>query len=277
MSYLKNLLEEIKEDNTVQLIDTLEEDLQKDVLSSITEINGCLLEHRKHKEYIDVMWDNYRKNTPLDNNREIERFSDSAIHNYVVQITKKVNDLYKMIVENFGLKYVPSVNSTNIFDLIDNHDINYQFESDFLLKQFLSKANVNNFKTITKDAAQNIADDIFYYKNFELKNSKVKLCDFIYMDSYPIGDRVLEWNTYDRKIHPLFKILSYFEYGTLNVNWRLNHYAQKVMDRKFIKDKFDLNMTKIKSIKMFKNGNFLIDFTSPAYAREFVEKFDIKN
>jgi hypothetical protein len=282
MVNLDNLLTELKKDNQVSLFDTLPDDLQENVIELKNHIDYTVMLYHTQKEKNKKFWDEFFKDQDHEHEQTFrkysESFNDSTQSFLFTQIVKSINDLYKEIGNYFNLKNIPSIYQQTLEDSKVKTDKDYHFDLNNLLQQFLNIANVNNFKSIVKDAAKNIAKDIFSsrWDKAELNKNKLKVKNFVTFDNYPLNDRELDYYFYAHKMYPLTKLLSFFEYGTLNVNWRFNYLNQKAIDRYFIKEKIEFDMDKIKSIKMFKNSNILIEFTSSIYATDFVDMFEIE-
>lgn len=126
-----------------------------------------------------------------------------------------------------------------------------------------------------QEIKQQLQKETSYIKT-NVKNNKISLNSFFYIDSFEVkfGKYKLSYNSYDRAFI-LFKALYLFDSGATNLSEELN---EKVKSLRYGKNNnvfttHELNMKKVKSIKLYKNGRVDIEFTSSHYAKEFAKDF----
>ena len=181
-------------------------------------------------------------------------------NNFISRVCYYFINKYNVTIdyESICKKYDTTVTAQNIFDEIIEQLDGFSFieKAQQEIKQQLQKET-----TYSKPVA---------------KGNKLILSNFFYLDQFDLkwGSYKLSYNSYDRA-ETLLKALYLYEY---NITQLTEEAEQLLKTLKYSKndDVFTthaLNMKKIKSIKLYKNGRVDIEFTSSHYAREFAKDF----
>lgn len=191
--------------------------------------------------------------------RKIQERIKELKENFVYQICRYFMNKYNVTIDYKSIynKYDTTVTAQNILDEIVEQLDGFTF---------VEKAQQEIKQQLQKEIT----------KNTEVKDNKLILSNFFYIDSFDLkwGDYKLSYNSYDRA-ETLLKALYLYEY---NITQLTEEAEQLLKTLKYSKndDVFtthELNMKKVKSIKLYKNGRVDIEFTSSHYAREFAKDF----
>lgn len=191
--------------------------------------------------------------------RKIQERIKELKENFVYQICRYFMNKYNVTIDYKSIynKYDTTVTAQNILDEIVEQLDGFTF---------VEKAQQEIKQQLQKEIT----------KNTEVKDNKLILSNFFYLDQFDLkwGDYKLSYNSYDRA-ETLLKALYLYEY---NITQLTEEAEQLLKTLKYSKndDVFtthELNLNKIKSIKLYKNGRVDIEFTSSHYAREFAKDF----
>ncbi|MBE2918337.1 hypothetical protein HPK02_05395 [Anoxybacillus flavithermus] len=190
--------------------------------------------------------------------REMEERTKELKENFIYRICRYFMNKYNVTIDYKTIynKYDTTVTAQNILD-----EIVEQLDG-FTFAEKAQQEIKQQLKEITK--------------NTEVKDNKLILSNFFYIDSFDLkwGSYKLSYNSYGRA-QTLLKALYLYEY---NITQLTEEAEQLLKTLKYSKndDVFtthELNLNKIKSIKLYKNGRVDIEFTSSHYAREFAKDF----
>lgn len=190
---------------------------------------------------------------------------------------RKIQERIKELKENFVYRICRYfMNKYNV--TIDYKSIYNKYDTTVTAQNILDEIveQLDGF-TFAEKAQQEIKQQLKEItKNTEVKDNKLILSNFFYIDSFDLkwGDYKLSYNSYDRA-ETLLKALYLYEY---NITQLTEEAEQLLKTLKYSKndDVFtthELNLNKIKSIKLYKNGRVDIEFTSNYYAKEFAKDF----
>jgi hypothetical protein len=233
----------------------------------------CKDHEMQYKEFITFAnkYMDYLENNKL-NNRYF--YSTSLTENMFNKMRDIKCSFIENIVEYFRKEYKVTLKSETINK---KHDINITY--DMIVSDIIEQLGGYNF---TDKASKEIKDALKSkvkrtYKeepNATVKNNKVILDDFFYIDSF---DK--KWGTCkvsygsDEGFYKLLKAVSHFEQGVFE-----NKYSAlyDTITREKDDDVFkthNLMCIKAESMKVFKNGKVEIIFKTSAYARQFAKEY----
>lgn len=193
-------------------------------------------------EFIGAIYDYFNKKYACNLKINLKRIKSFDAYE------SRVNDSFKK------LKYYEEMNYNDVLDDI----------FDQLNGVSLSDRTKEELKTYWKEKTKQYRHD---YEKLTVKNKKISLNGLVWIES----KNELSYNSRDT-IGKLVDLISYFEYGCIDSEFTskwsfLSKYGSNVID------KFDLNINKILSLKIFKNGRVDIEFSTGIYAMEFVKEF----
>ena len=180
---------------------------------------------------------------------------------YVKSVCSYFSDKHNVTIDDdkISKKYDQNVTYGNIIDEI-----------------FLQLGGFTFEEKAVKELKENIMGLISNkgYKKLSIKNNKVAIIDFFYIDSSDAkyGNIRISWN-YKENFEKLLTAITHFEQGeTSNVYRELLNGINKYKNDELIKE-HELNDIKAKSLKLFKNGKIEILFKSAEYARKFAKEY----
>lgn len=240
--------------------------------------------HFKMKELIeskeDVKYKDFKNTYDSGSDYNLKKLRES---NYTMYIDE-VNEFIVAIYDYFNKKYACNLNiglkRIKGFDAYESRvndsfrklkyyeEMNYNNVLDDIFEQLdgvsLSDRTKEELKTYWKEKTKQYRHD---YEKLTVKNKKISLNGLVWIES----KNELSYSSRET-IEKLVDLISYFEYGCIypefTSKWSfLSKYGSSVVD------KFDLDINKIISLKIFKNGRVDIEFSTGAYTMEFVKEF----
>jgi len=187
-------------------------------------------------------------------------------------ITKMKNQYIKSVCVYFSDKHNVTIDDDKISKKYDQN-VTYDNIIDEI---FLQLGGFTFEEKAVKEIKENIMGLISNkgYKKLSIKNNKVAIIDFFYIDSSDAkyGNIRISWN-YKENFEKLLTAITHFEQGeTSNVYRELLNGINKYKNDELIKE-HELNDIKAKSLKLFKNGKIEILFKSAEYARKFAKEY----
>ncbi|MFI2856833.1 DUF4942 domain-containing protein [Paenibacillus sp. JSM ZJ436] len=194
----------------------------------------------------------------------------------IKQTIKKMKDKFiSAICYYFMNKY----NVTIDYDKIQKkYDIDVTHEN--IIDEIKDQLGGYNFQEKAEQEIKEKLRDAFSWKKPESKGKKIVLDGFLYIDSSwkKWGEERIHYNSTD-KLNQLFKAIQHFEDGSTTLNNSLQNLYTQIAHEKNEKvfGNHELTFTKVKSIKVFKNGKVEIEFTSNQYAEKFNKVYCLSN
>ena len=192
---------------------------------------------------------------------EIDKTINKMKEQYIKSICVYFSDNHNVTIddEKISKKYDQNVTYDNIIDEI------FLQLGGFTFEEKAEKELKDAMKELT--ANRN-------YKKLTIKNNKVSITDFFYIDSFDAkyGNIRINWN-YRENFEKLLTGITHFEQGlTENAYKTLLHNINNLRNDELIKE-HELNDIKAKSLKLFKNGKIEILFKSAQDARKFAKEY----
>ncbi|OAO82615.1 LPD29 domain-containing protein [Anoxybacillus flavithermus] len=214
--------------------------------------------HGQYGDYFDVT-------------EETFSFLRGDVHEIEKRIECLKSDFISKICRYFTKKY----NITIDYESIRNK-YNTLVTSQEIISEIIEQLDGFSFiEKAQQEIKSQLQKETSYIKT-KVKNNKISLNNFFYIDSFEIqfGKYKISYNSYDRAII-LFKALYLFDSGAINLSEELKERVKSLRysENNNVFTTHELNMKKIKSIKLYKNGRVDIEFTSSHYAREFAKDF----
>ncbi|MCY9398072.1 hypothetical protein [Bacillus inaquosorum] len=206
--------------------------------------------YEKEKSYLNE----YRDIDPIEKRlKEIkEQFISNVVHHFSRQYkvtldTADINKKYDLYLTHHDI-------TAEIFEQLGG----FNFEEKAVHELIeASKATIYNFN-----------------KYVSIKKASLSITDFVWWDTWGWDGYRLSWNS--KKESSLFTALSHFENGSvkmLDSLFEMYKEIEKGSNHYDIFSKYELNLEKIKSVKVFKNSKITIEFNDHALAQEFANTY----
>lgn len=265
-------------DDILNLFDTIDLTQEKTLISD------------EEREYINKLEESYRATLSVFENTlqqlqelygqygdyfDVTEETFSFLRGDVHEIEKRIECLKSDFISKICRYFTKKYNIT-----IDIGTIQKKHHTLITAQEIISEIieQLDGFSFIEKaqqEIKQQLQKETTYIK-INVKNNKISLNSFFYIDQFDVqfGKYKLSYNSYDRAII-LFKALYLFDSGATNLSEKLNEKVKSLRygENNNVFTTHELNMKKVKSIKLYKNGRVDIEFTSSHYAREFAKDF----
>jgi len=188
---------------------------------------------------------------------------------------ERINDLKNSFISKVCYYFASKYNVTIDYEFIRN-----KYDTSVTAQEIISEIieQLNGFSFIEKaqqEIKQQFQEQTEYNKP-TVKGNKLTLSSFFGIDQFDIrwGSYKLDYRSYYRA-ETLLKALYLYEYNITQLTEEAETLFKtlKYSKNDDVFTTHELNMKKIKSIKLYKNGRVDIEFTSSHYAREFAKDF----
>jgi hypothetical protein len=210
-----------------------------------------------------------------DDNKTYDSYSFVCRYNDIRNTEERINKLKDNFISKVCYYFINKYNVT-----IDYESICKKYDTTVTTQNILDEIieQLDGFSFIEKaqqEIKQQLQKETTYSKPVA-KGNKLTLSNFFYLDQFDLkwGNYKLSYNSYD-KAQILLKALYLYEYNITQLTGEAEELYKTFRYGKNddVFTTHELNMKKIKSIKLYKNGRVDIEFTSNYYAKEFAKDF----
>jgi hypothetical protein len=195
------------------------------------------------------------------NAKEINEYIIKMKNKFISSVSYYFMNKYNVTIdyEKIQKKFDANVTHENIIDEI-----------------FIELGGFNFTEKAEQEIKDNLKNELRGYKTAKNKNNKLSLENFLYIDSSwkQWGTEKIHYSSED-KLKKLFEALQHFEDQSITMNEKMlvlyNQLARGKNEEVF--EKHEINNTKVKSIRIFKNGKVEIEFTSTQQAMAFTREY----
>ena len=177
------------------------------------------------------------------------------------------------IVQYFVNKYKVTLNDKIIAEKYNYKEITYNTIIEEIFVQlggfnFNEKAENEIKSALIKQMEYDIK-----YDRLKIKNNKITVTDFIYIDSFykRYGNYEISYGC-DEKIEKLLQAMSYFLFKDTQCLGNLYNTITRERNDDVFKT-HDISLNGILTLKLYKNGKIDIEFSSTEYARQFAKEY----
>lgn len=200
-------------------------------------------------------------------NKYICKFDDIRL--IQERIEKAKNSFIHDVIGYFTNKYKVDIDSWELVNKYKGQPVTL----DMIIDEIITILDGLTFAELKAQQIKDYMKKSVRYKKITLKNNKVSINSYFFVsfENYGRPTYKLDYGQYN-KITALFKAIAHYN----NVDYKQFEELENILKRKYNDDVFtthELNMKKIKSIKLYKNGRVDIEFTSNNYAKEFAKDF----
>ncbi|MGR0121675.1 hypothetical protein [Bacillus halotolerans] len=174
------------------------------------------------------------------------------------------------IVNHFSRQYNVSLDKKVINE---KYDLNLT-QHDVIAEIFEQLGGFNFEEKAVHELIEASKSTIYKFDKVSIKKASLSITDFMWWDSWGWDGYRISWNS--KKESSLFTALSHFENGSvkmLDSLFEMYKEIEKGSNHYDIFSKYELNLEKIKSVKVFKNGKITIEFNDHALAQEFANTY----
>ncbi|HFD2033515.1 TPA: hypothetical protein ACF2DD_002092 [Clostridium perfringens] len=240
--------------------------------------------HFKMKELIeskeDVKYKDFKNTYDSGSDYNLKKLRESNYTMYIDEVNEFISAIYDYFNKKYACNLKIGVKRIKGFDAYESRvndsfkklkyyeEMNYNNVLDDIFEQLdgvsLADRTKEELKSYWKEKTKQYRDD---YQKINIKNKKISLNGLVWLES----KNELSYSSRET-MEKLIDLISYFEYECIDSKfiskWSfLSRYGSDVVN------KFDLNISKIVSLKIFKNGRVDIEFSTGIYAMEFVKEF----
>lgn len=169
----------------------------------------------------------------------------------------------------------------NKYNVTINEDkIQKKFDSNVTYNNIIDEITIQldgyNFTEKAEAEIKQKLRDSVSHKDITPKGNKISIKDYLYIDTSwsKWGTEKIHYNS-NNKVEMIFNAIYHFETGFTVLNNELDTMSRKIMNGKNeeVFGVHELNFSKVKSIKILKNGKVEIEFISHTIAAKFANEY----
>lgn len=271
--------ESINTDDILNLFDTIDLTQEKTLISDEDREHINKYEE-SYKATLSVFENTLQQLKALyeqfgDDNKTYDSYSFVCQYNDIKNMEERISKLKNNFISRVCYYFINKYNVTIDYELIcKKYDTTVTAQN--ILDEIIEQLDGFSFvEKAEQEIKQQLQKETTYSKPV-VKGNKLTLSNFFYLDQFDLkwGNYKLSYNSYDRA-QILLKALYLYEYNITQLTEEAEELYKTFRYGKNddVFTTHELNMKKIKSIKLYKNGRVDIEFTSNYYAKEFAKDF----